>query len=901
LKRFYSLCVVSLLSVLAQIICVNSTFSFPEQLRPIGGPTPLNFSGITSQATEMAVSSDNRFLVVAFGSSVRIIDLASFDLASSQIDNLAATVGGIAILPNGTSLYMITTDGIMHFTSVDSPVATPTEFNISSALGSSSTPGLMVAGRELGDTNLFFLDRAQHAVQVFDTSSNTITHTINLQKTTPTAIAVASFPSSFNPSRTTDRIFVTTETGILWAIEEDTFGATQINLAPNDFLSAVAIDPTNDRVYVVDQTTTLIHVLNTSDPAINIDAGPLAPITLDHIDNDSTKPFVNINLRFITATLVHNPSGTRLYVSGDNGVTIVNAVVRSDANQDSFNVIDEDGTAEPIPVHGPLDVNALPGPVIATSSSDGNVFTSNQGGSISLISDNPFVTINSADPAGPYNNANPSFSINFNTDENCAGAKVRIRANGDINESGSLLSETTLAGNEAQPLTSSTININTIPDPNALIEGENRIFVFVQDCDSTQGTGFQNNVGRNSVIINVDRPPPDVTILSTDFGNQKGIVNISRINQADINHYDVFVLQALNQANPSCPGGLDFSAVAPAVSAAQPSSGDSLSITIPNLTNGVFFCAAVQAVDNSGQKSPDRVVATDPILPEATVGIVGTFGEKGCEMTPFASSPVPVGNLAILVLGWMILLVIRFRQLAVPLRGAIRRGVGTCRVGRKSRFICFFLIFFLVTTSMFSFSPGQAHADEYSPKRFSAGFSGGFFMPKNHVLKEFLSDCCNGIYNFYFGPIFDSKYEVSLGVGFLIEDGQLVAVNTGRPSGEQFNFFVLPISNSFTFRGQFKDNQVVVPYATVGLDYMFFRENDQGSVTDGFKFGYHAAGGLMILMEWFDKMSDYLEREAGINDTFLTLEAKWMQIDNFGGHGLDFSGLAFSAGLLFEF
>ncbi|MDX1387437.1 MAG: hypothetical protein R3257_07600, partial [bacterium] len=193
-----------------------------------------------------------------------------------------------------------------------------------------------------------------------------------------------------------------------------------------------------------------------------------------------------------------------------------------------------------------------------------------------------------------------------------------------------------------------------------------------------------------------------------------------------------------------------------------------------------------------------------------------------------------------------------------------------------------------------------AEAIEVTDQHWAGGFQGGFFLPTNSELKQLLGTCCNPMFNFTFGRLWDSKYEAQLGVAFMIRNAQAVGVNSELVSGDTFNFFVLPISTSFVYHADFVENQVLVPYVNVGLDYMYFRENLEGAVTKGFKVGYHAAFGLQILLEWFDTMADAME-DYGINDVYLTFEGRWTQIDNFGASGLSFTGIQAYAGILFEF
>jgi len=112
---------------------------------------------------------------------------------------------------------------------------------------------------------------------------------------------------------------------------------------------------------------------------------------------------------------------------------------------------------------------------------------------------------------------------------------------------------------------------------------------------------------------------------------------------------------------------------------------------------------------------------------------------------------------------------------------------------------------------------------------------------------------------------------------------------------------MIPIENSVAFRADFKEDQFLVPFVKGGLDYVIFRENLQGVVTKGVKVGLHTAGGLQILLDRIDELSDFMERSVGVNDVYFVLEGRYAWVNSFGKKGVDLSNLMFSGGLLFEF
>lgn len=188
---------------------------------------------------------------------------------------------------------------------------------------------------------------------------------------------------------------------------------------------------------------------------------------------------------------------------------------------------------------------------------------------------------------------------------------------------------------------------------------------------------------------------------------------------------------------------------------------------------------------------------------------------------------------------------------------------------------------------------------ELSPQRWAFEIKGGLFFPTNDVFQDFIGKL-NGYYELRLGYLHDSKFQFDFGVGLLTEKGKGIGSITGQPSAEVLRFTALPFSISATVRGDYLENQVLVPYLGIGLDAMFYRESLAGNSDSGWKFGYHAHAGLQLLLEVLDPDSYALE-EMGVNDVYLTLEGRWTHIDDFGGEGFNFSGFSVLMGLLFEF
>ncbi len=66
----------------------------------------------------------------------------------------------------------------------------------------------------------------------------------------------------------------------------------------------------------------------------------------------------------------------------------------------------------------------------------------------------------------------------------------------------------------------------------------------------------------------------------------------------------------------------------------------------------------------------------------------------------------------------------------------------------------------------------------------------------------------------------------------------------------------------------------------------------------GFKWGVNAGGGILFRIDQLDSSSQRSLRADGIDALYLDTGFHWQRIDNFGGKGLDLSGIGGRAGLV---
>jgi hypothetical protein len=363
----------------------------------------------------------------------------------------------------------------------------------------------------------------------------------------------------------------------------------------------------------------------------------------------------------------------------------------------------------------------------------------------------------------------------------------------------------------------------------------------------------------------VDLPPGTITIEDTGFGNGRIYLYFSRLTASDINHYNMYVstdpLEVRTMTTVSA-------------SISQPSSGSTVTGVVSGLANGSVYYMAVEGVDNNSNVGPRAYLKSDGSLvynePQVTVGPVGYSGETGGCSLGDTSGGVDIVPFAILML--------------------LVSGLFFVR-GKKA---------LLIAVVLLCCAASDLRAEERSPQWWSMELKGGFWMPTNSNTKKFFSKCCNMVAMAEGGFLYKGAYGVELGVGVMGQDGRALGSGTGAVSADTFSMLLIPMETSLVWRADYMEEQILVPYIKGGADYVFFRENTEGAIVKGLKTGMHAIGGLQILMEWIDADSS-LEMDYGINDFYITMEAKYGWINSFGKTGLDLSGMTYSMGLLFEF
>jgi len=221
-------------------------------------------------------------------------------------------------------------------------------------------------------------------------------------------------------------------------------------------------------------------------------------------------------------------------------------------------------------------------------------------------------------------------------------------------------------------------------------------------------------------------------------------------------------------------------------------------------------------------------------------------------------------------------------------------------MARKSRFsflVCCFLGVFTVTLWFFV---REVRAENQS-QDFSASFWVGYYLPKDPSFQKIYSDDGEMAGFLEFSKTWLSQIEAAVGIGGTYFTGHTLN-DDGTASIDKSTMTLAPGYLQCSYLFHYAQEQKLVPYLGGGLDAWGYQENKAGNSIEGVKYGYHGLAGVRFLLDWLDPQAAKSSfQEYGVENTYLVLEARWLQIDNFGEHKLDFSGPLYRIGLLWEF
>ncbi len=493
---------------------------------------------------------------------------------------------------------------------------------------------------------------------------------------------------------------------------------------------------------------------------------------------------------------------------------------------------------------------------------EGYAFGTTSDGAVLVLTDRPWVSVQPLSPLQAEVGA--EVSVSFSSD---IAGDYEVRVGGSVQEPGPIV-----ATGEVDALTSTSATF-LVDAADEYVEGANTIWVFV--TDSASGL-----TGRAGGVLTVDNPPEQVALGASGigFGNESISVAFTALAAADIASYTIYIDVAPFTAADYPEGGPSFGGTdditAPVVITAEPEAP--VSSTIYPLTNGTTYYVAVRAVDDGGLEGPmsDILEAT----PEQTYCASCLAGDGGGFLPGICGVGPGAGAAAILLAG------------AAVLRRR-RRVVGGAAL----------LALALIAP------PAEANEDDdEGPRTMNVQVRFGPTTIVDPYVQQIFGERSNEMLWFEYG--YASRFiDANLGIGFYQEKGFLQTAS-GATSSEADKFTIVPLALTLTGRLDFFDEQPIVPFGRVGLDYWMWEENwfvvtpdTTDHISNGGKYGWHFGGGLMILLDVFDRRAaSRLEAISGINDTFVVAEYRNTRLKH-GTDELNLSSSELTFGLKFDF
>jgi len=162
--------------------------------------------------------------------------------------------------------------------------------------------------------------------------------------------------------------------------------------------------------------------------------------------------------------------------------------------------------------------------------------------------------------------------------------------------------------------------------------------------------------------------------------------------------------------------------------------------------------------------------------------------------------------------------------------------------------------------------------------------------------------------------VWDSKgygaLEVAIGTGYFADFGKGVDSSTGEPSGDDTTLRIIPLTLSVGYRFDWLSRRHEVPvmlYGKASLErFNWWVTDGAGDTTEaGATNGFSFTGGIGFLLDFLDPtLAREMERDTGVNDTWLVFDVTKSWVDDFGsGKSWDLSdeSVSIGFGLMFVF
>jgi len=420
-------------------------------------------------------------------------------------------------------------------------------------------------------------------------------------------------------------------------------------------------------------------------------------------------------------------------------------------------------------------------------------------------------------------------------------------------ESGTELGSGTAEANETTKV--------AFDEPTGLIEGDNRIWVQLAG-------------GHDAIMLTVDNPPEAIVLAETALasGNQKLTLSFEGLSAVDIASYQIYLTTEVFSASDYTTGGPEFSVLSE--EALLFAASASMVVDLYPLENHTQYYLGVRAIDSAGTEGPmSNVINAEP-KPSYNVSSLSneSGGFEGCSHTQKSG------------LGFFLLLgcaglIFRRNSLMAVLFAISFFGMGTPAYAADT---------FGEHKPVFS----NAVLIDYSMTKFDSGAIQSVFGSESLFPGVNLTASLQAL----------RVFEISSSLGVWRQTGLMVQED-GTSSSDEETMMIAPLQLSAGLRVHIFDDQIIVPFASSGIDYWLWKENwKEGEVemdVSGGKAGWHYRFGVELLLDLFDKSSaSMLDVRYQIKDTYLTFA---YQKQSVGTEGLLFDGESYLVGLRMQY
>lgn len=472
-------------------------------------------------------------------------------------------------------------------------------------------------------------------------------------------------------------------------------------------------------------------------------------------------------------------------------------------------------------------------------------------------------------------------------------------------------------------------DVNTIDLTTATLTANQKYYFSVRAIDGNS----HESLDSTAVSGAIDTLPPSIP------GNPAAAIGDGRLylswpastdNESGVKGYRVYY----GTSSGSYPNSVDI--------------GNATSYELAGLINNTVYYIAISALDNAGNESAKSIEVNE--APQKIRGIAGLKNSGGCFIAtaaygsyeerhvkllrefrdrrlltnsmgsafvalyyktsppiaqfivdhPWLKPVVRTGLLPVIAFAWLLLNFplsgLVFTGLAIGCLLFLGNRIRKSETRRSLLMASRSLLLLLVSLTL----PAASFGDEQ--KGVSLGFSYGQLAPSSDEWKEIYSSDQISNFRFSTGYRFSPTVSTEMGVGYLWKNGMGKTL-TGKDTGAEVTFQQAPIDLTVLYRLNYIPHQLIVPYIGAGLSYNLYWESvKDGDQIKGGMWGYHATGGMRLLLDRLDPISARdLKKDYGISGTYLLIGATRSVINDFGGQDVDLGGLNYQGGLVFEF